>query len=113
MSAFGGVVVVNRAVTAALADALGEQFVEVLFAPHYEPAAVEILARKPSLRVLEHTDQRTPGEVDRDYRRVLGGLLVQSRDRGIAGRDWMKVVCGEVDERRWATCSSRSGSSST
>jgi phosphoribosylaminoimidazolecarboxamide formyltransferase/IMP cyclohydrolase len=43
-----------------------------------------------------------PGEVERDYRRVLGGLLVQSRDRGIAGRDWMKVVCGEVSEDVWA-----------
>ena len=32
---------------------------------------------------------------------MLGGLLVQSRDRGIAGRDWMKVVCGEVVEAQW------------
>ena len=101
VSAYGGVVVLNRTVSTALAEALAEQFIEVLFAPHYEPAAVDVLARKPSLRVLEHTDQRTPGEADRDYRRVLGGLLVQSRDRGIAGRDWMKVVCGEPDESQW------------
>jgi phosphoribosylaminoimidazolecarboxamide formyltransferase/IMP cyclohydrolase len=101
VSAFGGVVVVNRAVTAALARALSEQFVEVLFAPAYEPGTVEALAAQPSLRVLEYTDKRMPGEVERDYRRVLGGLLVQSRDRGIAGRDWMKVVCGEVGEAEW------------
>ena len=101
VSAFGGVVVVNRAVTAALAQALAEQFVEVLFAPAYDPGAVEQLAAKPSLRVLEHTDQRTPAESERDYRRVLGGLLVQSRDRGIAGRDTMHVVCGEVGEVEW------------
>jgi phosphoribosylaminoimidazolecarboxamide formyltransferase / IMP cyclohydrolase len=101
VSAFGGVVVLNRAVTASLAEALVEQFVEVLFAPAYEPSAVEILPRKPSLRVLEHTDQRVPGESEPDYRRVLGGLLVQTRDRGVAGRDWMKVVCGEVGDQQW------------
>ena len=101
VSAFGGVVAVSRAVTVALAQALAEQFVEVLFAPLFGPAATEILGRKPSLRVLQHTDQRTPGESELDYRRVLGGLLVQSRDRGIAGRDWMTVVCGEVAEAQW------------
>jgi phosphoribosylaminoimidazolecarboxamide formyltransferase/IMP cyclohydrolase len=101
VSAFGGVVVVNRSVTAALAETLAEQFVEVLFGPHYEPAAVEILSRKPSLRVLEHTDKRASDESELDYRRVLGGLLLQSRDRGIAGRDWMKVVSGDVAEAQW------------
>jgi phosphoribosylaminoimidazolecarboxamide formyltransferase/IMP cyclohydrolase len=101
VSAFGGVVVVNRAVTAALATALAEQFVEVLFAPHYEPGAAAILERKESLRVLEHTDKRAAGESELDYKRVLGGLLVQTRDRGVAGRDWMKVVCGEVAEEQW------------
>ena len=101
MSAYGGVVVMNRTMTAALAETVTEQFVEVLFAPLYEPAAVEILARKPSLRVLEHTDKRAPDEAELDYRRVLGGLLVQSRDRGIAGRDWMNVVSGDVGEAQW------------
>jgi phosphoribosylaminoimidazolecarboxamide formyltransferase/IMP cyclohydrolase len=95
------VVVVNRAVTSALAHAIAGQFVEVLFAPVYEPGAVEALAAKPSLRVLEHTDQRVPAESEQDYKRVLGGLLVQSRDRDITGRDAMKVVCGEVDETHW------------
>ena len=61
----------------------------------------EILGRIPSVRVLEHTEQRSVGESDLDYRRVLGGLLVQTRDRGIAGRDWMRVVCGEVDDSTW------------
>ena len=101
VSAFGGVVAVNRSVSSALAEALVEQFVEVLFAPVYEPAAAEILGRKPAFRVLEHTEQRAVGESDLDYRRVLGGLLVQTPDRGIAGRDWMKVVCGDVDDSTW------------
>ena len=101
VSAFGGVVVVNRAVTGTLASALSEQFVEVLFAPAYEPIALETLGAKPSLRVLEHTEQRAPDEAERDYRRVIGGLLVQDRDREIASRDGMKVVCGTVAEDAW------------
>jgi phosphoribosylaminoimidazolecarboxamide formyltransferase/IMP cyclohydrolase len=102
VSAYGGVVVVNRAVTAELASALGEQFVEILFAPAYDREAVEILARRSSLRVLEHTEQRAPDDAERDYRRVLGGLLVQDRDREIVGRETAETVCGEVSDEQWA-----------
>jgi phosphoribosylaminoimidazolecarboxamide formyltransferase/IMP cyclohydrolase len=101
VSAFGGVIVVNRTVTANLAAALAEQFVEVLLAPLFEPAALETLAAKPSLRVLEHTEQRAPDDAERDYRRVIGGLLVQDRDREVAQRSTMDVVCGEVTEEQW------------
>ena len=87
VSAYGGVVVVNRAVTAALAEALATQFVEVLFAPAYDVGALDRLAGKEALRVLEHTDQRAPDEAERDYRRVMGGLLVQDRDRETTGRE--------------------------
>jgi phosphoribosylaminoimidazolecarboxamide formyltransferase/IMP cyclohydrolase len=101
VSAFGGVVVLNRLVTSALAERLAEQFVEVLFAPAYEPAALEMLASKSALRVLEHTDQRAPDEAERDYRRVLGGLLVQDRDREPTARAGMEVVCGAVSDEQW------------
>ena len=101
VSAYGGVVVVNRAVTTALAEALVEQFVEVLFAPAYEREAVEILSPKSSMRVLEHTEQRAPDDAERDYRRVLGGLLVQDRDWANGDRDSMRVVCGEVSNEHW------------
>jgi phosphoribosylaminoimidazolecarboxamide formyltransferase / IMP cyclohydrolase len=101
VSAFGGVVVVNRLVMPALATKLAEQFVEVLFAPAYEPAALELLSAKPALRVLEHTEQRAPDDAERDYRRVIGGLLVQDRDREIANRAAMEVVCGAVPEELW------------
>jgi phosphoribosylaminoimidazolecarboxamide formyltransferase/IMP cyclohydrolase len=101
LSAYGGVVVVNRALTAALAEALGGHFVEVLFAPAYEQHALELLARKPSLRVLEHSDQRAPAVDERDYRRVIGGLLVQDRDREVEGRDGMEVVAGDVSPEEW------------
>jgi phosphoribosylaminoimidazolecarboxamide formyltransferase/IMP cyclohydrolase len=102
VSAYGGVVVLNRAVTAALGEALAGQFVEVLFAPGFDEQAMEALARKTSTRVLNDTERRALVETEPDYRRVLGGLLVQNRDWEIAGRDGMEVVCGEVTEEQWA-----------
>ena len=101
VSAFGGVVVVNRPVTAALAEALAAQFVEVLFAPAFERSALDALAAKPSLRVLEHREQRAPDERELDFRRVLGGLLVQERDGAVTSRATMEVVCGEVTDAQW------------
>jgi phosphoribosylaminoimidazolecarboxamide formyltransferase/IMP cyclohydrolase len=94
-------VVVNRAVTAALGEALAEQFVEVLFAPGYDEQAMESLSRKASVRILNDTERRALVETERDYRRVLGGLLVQDRDWEIAGRQRMKVVCGTVSVEQW------------
>jgi len=102
VSAFGGVVVLNGAVGEGLASALAEQFLEVLFAPAFHRKALETLRRKESLRVLEHTEQRAVDQAERDYRRVIGGLLVQQRDTGGVPRTELDVVCGEVTEDRWA-----------
>jgi len=101
VSAYGGVVVVNRAVTAVLGEALAEQFVEVLFAPGYDEQAMEALSRKTSVRILNDTERRALMETERDYRRVLGGLLVQNRDWEIAGRQGMEVVCGNASDEQW------------
>jgi len=54
-----------------------------------------------ALRVLEHTDQRALDDAERDYRRVMGGLLVQDRDRETTGRESAEVVCGEVSGAQW------------
>ena len=101
VSAYGGVVVLNRGVTAALGESLAGQFVEVLFAPGYDEQAMEALARKTSTRVLNDTERRALVETEADYRRVLGGLLVQERDWEIAGRLGMEVVCGSVSDEQW------------
>ncbi|HVU72770.1 MAG TPA: bifunctional phosphoribosylaminoimidazolecarboxamide formyltransferase/IMP cyclohydrolase [Mycobacteriales bacterium] len=76
-SAFGGVIAVNRPVTLALAEQVSEIFTEVIVAPDFEPAAVELLAKKPSIRIL-----RTGSDARRsvEQRQVGGGLLVQSAD---------------------------------
>ncbi len=101
LSAYGGVVVLNRPVSEALGERLAEQFVEVLFAPGYDPAALEKLKEKPATRILEDRERRLSNPGERDYRRVLGGLLVQERDWDVDAREGMQVVAGEPDELAW------------
>ncbi len=101
VSAYGGVVVLNRAVSATLGVSLAGHFVVVLFAPGYDEQAMEVLARKAAVRVLNDTERRAVTEAERDYRRVLGGLLVQDRDWDVADREPMEVVCGELSEQQW------------
>ncbi len=101
VSAYGGVVVLTRAVSAALGEALAAQFVEVLFAPGYDETALEALVRKPGVRVLNDLERRAFVPLERDYRRVLGGLLVQDRDTEPDPREEMRVVCGTVPDDVW------------
>jgi phosphoribosylaminoimidazolecarboxamide formyltransferase/IMP cyclohydrolase len=101
VSAYGCVAILNRTVTGTLGERIAEHFVEVLFAPGYAPDALEALARKQAMRILQDGERRkdTPGE--RDFRRVLGGLLVQDRDVDIEERDAMGVACGEPSGGQW------------
>jgi phosphoribosylaminoimidazolecarboxamide formyltransferase/IMP cyclohydrolase len=101
VSAYGGVVVLNRPVTEALGERLAEQFVEVLYAPGYDDAALSRLREKPAVRILDDRERRLSNPGERDYRRVLGGLLVQERDWDIDDREGMEVVCGEPSEMAW------------
>jgi phosphoribosylaminoimidazolecarboxamide formyltransferase/IMP cyclohydrolase len=86
MSAFGGVVCLNRRIDRALAQALAGQFVEVLFAPGYDEDALGVLADKPNMRVLDY--QLPPGDRpgpeadghEPHVRQVAGGILLQDRD---------------------------------
>jgi phosphoribosylaminoimidazolecarboxamide formyltransferase/IMP cyclohydrolase len=102
VSAYGGVVVLTRAVTASLGEALSKQFVEVLFAPGYDAVGLEALVQKPGTRILNDLERRSyvPGEPD--YKRVLGGLLVQDRDLVRDDRASMDVVCGTLTDETWA-----------
>ena len=103
ISAFGGIVVVNRPIDLPFAEKLVEQFVEVLFAPGYDPSALELLTeRKKNLRILEDNERRVPLAGDRDLKQVLGGLLVQDRDADITDRSEMQVVTKrEPSEAEW------------
>ena len=101
VSAFGGVVVLTRPVSAALGERLAEQFVEVLFAPGIDEVALEALVQKPGLRILDDSERRAPDPAEWDIKRVLGGVLVQERDSGPDPLDAMDVVCGEIAPETW------------
>jgi len=77
VSAFGGVIGVNRAVSRVMAEQVAEVFTEVVVAPEYDDGAVEVLSRKPSVRVLQ-----TAGCAGRgiELRQVCGGVLLQHAD---------------------------------
>jgi phosphoribosylaminoimidazolecarboxamide formyltransferase/IMP cyclohydrolase len=77
VSAFGGVIATNRPVTAAMAAQVAEVFTEVVAAPSYEPAALEILTRKKALRLLVVPDYSAGGV---EVRQVCGGFLAQTFD---------------------------------
>jgi phosphoribosylaminoimidazolecarboxamide formyltransferase/IMP cyclohydrolase len=102
VSAYGGVVAVNRRVDPPLAKLLGEQFVEVLIAPEYTADAVELVTQKPATRILEDRERRRASLGERHYRRVLGGFLVQDDDADVDDRERMEVVAGQApDEAGW------------
>ncbi len=92
MSAFGGIICVNRPVDGALADALAQQFAEVLFAPGYDEAALETLASRPNLRILQDDEQQPLHLAEPDLKQVVGGLLVQDRDLDTQDRSEMTVA---------------------
>ena len=82
----------NRPLDAAVAEAIAQIFVEVVIAPDADPAACEILARRGNLRLLLAggvPDARAPGLM---LRSLAGGLLVQERDRVMAGSEALRVV---------------------
>ena len=101
VSAFGGVVVLTRPVSAALGERLTEQFIEVLFAPGYDAVAVEALVQKPGVRILNDLERRGFDTSEWDLTRVLGGVLVQDRDGEPDPLDEMEIVCGEVAPATW------------
>ncbi len=92
VSAFGGVVAANRIVSTAMAIALSEIFTEVVVAPGYEAGAIEILAKKPSIRILEIADYQIANE---ELRPISGGILIQQTDLinavGDDSKNWQQV----------------------
>jgi len=94
VSAYGGVIATNQTVTAALAEQVAPVFTEVVVAPGFEPAALEILTKKKNIRLLQVT---TPANTaPTEQRQISGGLLVQQADRIDA-----VVADGGDDTSRW------------
>ena len=96
-SAFGGIIAFNRELDAATATAVAEKFVEVLIAPTVSAGAREVLAKKENVRVLEVLGGEGSGVKPAvwntmEYKRVGGGLLVQTSDSCNVGAAQLKVV---------------------
>jgi phosphoribosylaminoimidazolecarboxamide formyltransferase / IMP cyclohydrolase len=79
VSAFGGVIAANRPVDRIFAEAVSEQFAEVVVAPGYDEGAIEVFKRKKNLRVLEASGE-AGDEVT--LRSIDGGFLIQAVDAG-------------------------------
>ncbi|PFG57684.1 IMP cyclohydrolase /phosphoribosylaminoimidazolecarboxamide formyltransferase [Vibrio sp. ES.051] len=91
-SAFGGIIAFNQALDAETASAIVErQFVEVIIAPSVSAEAIEVVAAKKNVRLLECGEWSTK-TTGFDVKRVNGGLLVQDRDQGMVSLDDLKVV---------------------
>ncbi|PWF67593.1 bifunctional phosphoribosylaminoimidazolecarboxamide formyltransferase/IMP cyclohydrolase [Vibrio sp. T9] len=91
-SAFGGIIAFNQELDAKTASAIVErQFVEVIIAPSVSAEAVEVVAAKKNVRLLE-CGEWTTKTTGFDVKRVNGGLLVQDRDQGMVSLDDLKVV---------------------
>ncbi len=88
LSAFGGVLAFNRPVNRVIAESLSKRFVEVLVAPGYDPEALELLRKKPNVRLLVRAKAPTKAL---QFRSIGDEVLVTEPDRAIAGPDW-KVV---------------------
>ena len=113
VSAFGGIVAYNRALTGAAAEAMVNAFLEIVVAPEFEPEALEILRRKKNLRIIKLAV--TPSSMDElDFKRVRGGMLVQTRMHMVFPEtDWRVVTsrqpeANEMDDLRfaWKVCAS-------
>ncbi|HEX2498838.1 MAG TPA: bifunctional phosphoribosylaminoimidazolecarboxamide formyltransferase/IMP cyclohydrolase [Actinomycetes bacterium] len=85
VSAFGGVIATNRPVSAAMAEQVAEVFTEVVCAPEFEPGALAVLTAKKNIRLLRCTSRGVASQLD--YRKIDGGMLLQTVDRIDAAGD--------------------------
>ena len=102
LSAYGGVIALNRPVDLALAERLNENFVEVLVAPDFDEDAMGVLTQKEAIRILHNAEHRGPEPRERDLKRVRGGLLVQTPDLLEEGRADMEVATSnQPNDEQW------------
>jgi len=92
VSAFGGVVAVNRAIDGPTAELMTEIFTEVVIAPDADANARDVFAAKPNLRLLTTGDLPDPRAQGTAARTLAGGLLVQSRDNSMVEDLDLRVV---------------------
>jgi len=100
VSAYGGVMAFNRVVDAATAEELAKLFVECVVAPGYDPAALEKLSSKKNLRLLQLPARESSArDIEREIKRISGGVLVQEQDRHELAESDLKVVTRRAPTR--------------
>jgi phosphoribosylaminoimidazolecarboxamide formyltransferase/IMP cyclohydrolase len=92
VSAFGGIVALNRRLDGPTAEAIARLLIEVVIVPGADEAAQAILARRTGLRLLVTGEMPDPAAAGHSFRTVAGGILVQERDGVSAGRDGLRTV---------------------
>jgi phosphoribosylaminoimidazolecarboxamide formyltransferase/IMP cyclohydrolase len=92
VSAFGGIVALNRRLDGPTAEAIVRLLIEVVIAPEADEAARAILARRAGLRLLVTGELPDPAAAGCTFRAVAGGILVQERDRVSVGREGLRTV---------------------
>ncbi|HEX9757292.1 MAG TPA: bifunctional phosphoribosylaminoimidazolecarboxamide formyltransferase/IMP cyclohydrolase [Nitrospiria bacterium] len=93
ISAFGGVIALNRRVDETTAREMSSTFIEVIISPGFDDSALEILKKKRDLRLLDIGPSVKGKPTGLDFRKVVGGLILQDRDLGtIPGLTQLKVV---------------------
>jgi len=90
-SAFGGIIALNRPCSKTVAKEIGGVFVEVVLAPSFEPGALEILAKKKNLRLIEMGDVQ-PVKSESVLRQITGGVLIQDKDNQPLTKTMLKTV---------------------
>jgi phosphoribosylaminoimidazolecarboxamide formyltransferase / IMP cyclohydrolase len=100
VSAFGGIVALNRTLDADAAAKIVETFTEVIIAPDADAAALDIIAGKKNLRLLLAGSLPDPAAEGLTMRSVAGGMLMQSRDNGRVTADDLRVVTSRTPDER-------------
>lgn len=112
-SAFGGIIALNRTLTADIATAIITRFVEVIIAPSIDAEAIEILKKKDKIRVLTTGEMPKTSQKRRMVTCIAGGLLVQNRDNSLFDKDTLTTVTDreptkkEMDDMLFAFCVSK------
>jgi phosphoribosylaminoimidazolecarboxamide formyltransferase/IMP cyclohydrolase len=102
MSAYGGVLAFNRPIDKDVAEELHATFVEVVIAPGYSDEALAILQQKEPIRILNEEEPRRRDPAERDYKRVLGGVLIQDLDDEADPREGMEAMTQtKPSEQQW------------
>ena len=100
VSAFGGIIALNRPLELDTAEEIAKLFVEVVIAPEVSDGAARVLARKENLRLLVTGAMPDPAAGGMTMKALAGGLLLQSRDDGRTGPDDVKVVTKRAPDAR-------------